>query len=86
MPGDGERAARQSIEIKTRAYGPNHRSVAATVVVGSVGGAVDAGAVVLATGPVNNNAGAGSSSSSPGSAGIPIQRISPSSQRWTNGK
>ena len=69
---------------------------AAAVVTGAVAaGSVDSGSVgsvtgvvggTVATGPMSAIAGAGSSSSSPGSAGIPIQRISPTSQRWTNGK
>ena len=49
------------------------------VVVASVG--------VVTTGPTRRIAGAGSSSSVPDpSDGMAIQRISPTSQRWTNGK
>ncbi len=54
--------------------------------VGSMIGVVGADDGTVATGPVRLIAGAGSSSSSPGSFGIWIQRISPTSQRCTNGK
>ena len=62
--------------------------VTGVVVAGAVvAGVVVAGVVVVATGPVNNMAGAGSSGSAAGSSvGMAIQRISPTSHRCTNGK
>ena len=58
------------------------------VAVGVVGATVVAGAGwVVATGPTSCIAGAGSSRSAPlPSLGMSIHRISPTSQRWTNGK
>ena len=56
------------------------------VVVAGAGAVVGTG-IVVATGPNSCIAGAGSSSSAPlSSVGMSIQRISPTSQRWTNGK
>jgi len=61
--------------------------VAAAVVVGAAVVVVTAAVVVVTAGPVRRIAGAGSSSSVPEpSDGIAIQRISPISHRWTNGK